>query len=362
MKILLLCLFVLIAVNSRAQCTTSGTALATSYVSNNSNKGEMFNLVATNTITVLCFDLNLILGSSGSYEIYYKTGTYVGSESNAAVWTLIGSNASVACVGFDIPSPMSIPVNIVIPAGQTYGFYVTATNTAATTGIRYTNNPGYTTIASDANVAIAGGIGKAYPFSTNYGNRSFNGTLHYVSGIALPVELSGFWVKPLGDRVHISWQTQTEQHNNHFTVERSADGETWEQIGTVKGTGDTQEETNYAILDQQPLWGVSYYRLTQTDENGHTTYYDMRSLNREPAVSESSALAAFPNPATNVITLGGSEDELGAITLVSVLGEDLTQQAEIMYHYSSATIDISRLNNGIILVRSGNRSSLIVKE
>jgi hypothetical protein len=169
---------------------TGAPPLATSYVSNNSNKGEMFDIVATNTVTITCFDLNLILGSNGSYEIYYKVGSYMGSENNPAAWTLLGNNPAVPCVGFDYPSPLNIPLAVTIPAGQTVSFYITATNVAASTGIRYTNNGGYTTIASNADLAIASGIGKAYPFATNYLNRSFNGTVHYSMGP--PATISSF--------------------------------------------------------------------------------------------------------------------------------------------------------------------------
>jgi FG-GAP-like repeat/IPT/TIG domain len=163
------------------QCS-GATPLATSYVSNNSNKGEMFDIIATNTVTISCFDVNLILGSNGNYEIYYKTGSYVGSENNAAAWTLLGSNPSVPCVGFDVPSPMLIPINVTIPAGQTAAFYITATDAANTTGIRYTNNSGITILATSPDLSIRSGIGKAYPFSTNYVNRSFNGTVRYFVG------------------------------------------------------------------------------------------------------------------------------------------------------------------------------------
>ena len=361
-KILALGLTLFTPLTFRAQCVASGNSLATSYVSNNSSKGEMFNIVATNSVTIICFDLNLILGSSGSYEIYYKTGSYVGSENNAAAWTLLGSNANVPCVGFDFPSPMLIPINVFIPAGQTYGFYITSTNVAATTGIRYTNNAGYTNIASDANITITGGIGKAYPFLTNYNNRSFNGTVHYANGNILPVELSEFLVAPQQDHVHISWKTETESNNDHFDVERSEDGIDWKIIQTVKGAGNSQTPLSYQIKDNQPLWGVSYYRLSQTDFNGHKKTFDMRSLNRENLSGQRNPLLVFPNPASNLITIDGSQDELGAISLCSVLGKDLMQEVVLTHHASYVTIDISGLENELIILLAGERSALVNKQ
>ena len=248
-----------------------------------------------------------------------------------------------------------------MPAGQTYGFYVTATNVAATTGIRYTNNAGYTTIASDANISIAGGIGKAYPFSTNYNNRSFNGTVHYVNGNVLPVGLSEFLVASQDDHVRISWKTETESDNDHFDVERSEDGIDWRTIRTVKGAGHSQTVIDYAINDDQPLWGISYYRLSQTDFNGHTTSFGMRSLNRENVYGHKNPLVVFPNPASNVITIEGSPDELGTIALYSILGQDLLSAAEITYDSSFTTIDISNLEQELFMLHAGGRSVLVMK-
>lgn len=359
--IFLLCLAFQFSSVLYSQCTSLGTSLATSYVSNNSNKGEMFNIVAANTITVHCFDVNLILGSNSSYEIYYKVGSYVGSESNAAAWTLVGSNPSVPCVGFDVPSPMLIPLNIVIPAGQTYAFYITCTDVAPTGGIRYTNNAGYTNIASDANVTIASGIGKAYPFSTNYINRSFNGTLHYSVGNVLPIELSHFSLEPLDHKVKTHWQTISEKDNDYFTLERSSNGLDWEIIHTVDGAGTSQEVIDYSFVDDRPLHGASYYRLSQTDFNGQREYFGVRFLNKEFKINNDyNTLIAYPNPAKNQITLIGSEDELGEISIYSSIGKNITSEALITRTNTQVEIDLSKVKGELILLKAGERSAKVI--
>ncbi len=362
MKRFLFYSFILAAYSGKAQCVPYGSALATSYVSNNSNKGEMFNVVATNAITVICFDLNLILGSSGNYEIYYKVGSYVGSENNAAAWTLIGSNPSVPCVGFDVPSPMNIPINVFIPAGQTYAFYVTATNVAATTGIRYTNNAGYTTIASDANVAIAGGIGKSYPFNVTYSNRSFNGTLHYGLGNLLPVELTSFYATPLDGSVRLNWSTASETKNAYFTLERSADGLSWTTLQRIDGAGNVQQKNDYEVVDKQPLPGISYYRLSQTDYDRRTNYFPIKSVERRAENLQPGKLILSPNPASSLVTIRESEDELGDIMITDLLGRDLTKKVTIFRDTDALVLDISALESQVLVVKCGNRAELLVKQ
>lgn len=319
----------------------------------------MFNVVATNTITLICFDVNMIGLNTGTFEVYYKSGTYVGSQGNAAAWSMIGSS-SVTSTGTNNPTPLNIPLNLVIPAGQTYGFYITNNDNGSSAGVRYTNGTS-ASLASNANVSIEGGVGKAYPFAADYNNRRFNGTLHYAVGNVLPVELVDFYATPLNDLVRMSWETATEVNNDYFTIERSADGEEWTTIQTVKGSGITSQSTIYEAFDTEPLWGISYYRLKQTDFNGHSAVFDIRSVNRIPNTGQMAELIVFPNPASEIITIEGSPDELGEIEVYSSMGQNLSSTVPIIVHHSYTTIDISALPNELIILRAGDRSSLILK-
>ena len=94
-------------------------------------------------------------------------------------------------------------------------------------------------------------------------------TLASVSGEnPLPVELLWFTATPSGDVVDLDWTTATEIDNDYFTVERSADAINWLPILEVNGAGNSQHEIAYSSGDQQPLSGLSYYRLRQTDFDG----------------------------------------------------------------------------------------------
>lgn len=355
--------FILIFFNQSffSQCTVLGNSLPTSYISNNSNKGEMFNIVATNTVTILCFDLNLILGSNGNYEIYYKVGSYVGSESNAAAWTLIGSNPSVPCIGFDVPSPMNIPINIVIPAGQTYSFYVTATNVAATTGIRYTNNAGYTTIASDANININGGIGKSYPFGTNFNNRSFNGTVHYSVGNVLPVTFKKFTATQLNEDVLLYWETESEKYNEYFEIDRSSDGIQWQKLFTTKAIGESQLVTSYQEVDQNPLNGTNYYRLSQIDLDGTRTLLQIISWEQNP-LNELKTFHIYPNPTTELVKIYGESNELEEVAIYNQIGQNITLDLNIKFQNSYLEIDLSKQKKGFYILKTKTLSQVIIKE
>ncbi len=158
--------------------TAATSTLATLYNSDNSNKGVMFNIIPSVDIVLTDFDVNLIVGTTGPYVIYYRVGSYVGSTTTPGNWTLLDSVTSVSSAGSNTASPMGFNLSLNLSAGQTYGFYISCTDNITSAGLRYTNGT-FATLASNSDVAIAGGVGKAYPFSTDYSNRRFNGTIHY---------------------------------------------------------------------------------------------------------------------------------------------------------------------------------------
>lgn len=102
--------------------------LTTTFVAGNNHRGNMFDNVALNTITIESFDGHPM--GNTDYEIYYKTGTFVGSETNAAAWTLAGAATNVIAQLPGTPTVIPIAIGVTIPAGHTYFFYVTSTNVA----------------------------------------------------------------------------------------------------------------------------------------------------------------------------------------------------------------------------------------
>jgi len=90
----------------------------------------------------------------------------------------------------------------------------------------------------------------------------------------LPIELLSFTAQPNGEHVDLRWSTASEQYNDHFTVERSADAVDFTPLLQVPGAGNSQGVLNYADVDLSPLDGLSYYRLRQTDIDGTSVVSD----------------------------------------------------------------------------------------
>jgi len=72
--------------------------------------------------------------------------------------------------------------------------------------------------------------------------------------------------------VLLNWATGSEINNDYFTLERSRDAVDAEIIGFIDGAGNSSHTLHYQFIDHDPLPGISYYRLKQTDYDGSFEY------------------------------------------------------------------------------------------
>ncbi len=120
-------------------------------------------------------------------------------------------------------------------------------------------------------------------------------------GSTLPVTLSDFNATPAGNKVKVTWSTETEAGNSHFDVQRSSNGSTFATIGQVAGAGNANTLINYQFIDSFPVNGNNYYRLRQVDADGRATYSDIVLVRFGADVIN--RLLIYPNPVRNNITL-----------------------------------------------------------
>lgn len=93
-----------------------------------------------------------------------------------------------------------------------------------------------------------------------------------LSSTPLPVELVSFDASATDNgTVELEWITATEQQSDHFTVERSGDLLNWTSVASVDAAGTSHAPIVYSATDTEPLPGVGYYRLRQTDVDGSST-------------------------------------------------------------------------------------------
>lgn len=97
----------------------------------------------------------------------------------------------------------------------------------------------------------------------------------------LPIELLSFTANfNSNNKVDLKWSTASETNNDYFTIERSEDGIEFYSVNLVDGAGNSSSTLNYFTIDNEPLTGVSYYRLKQTDNDGNYSYSQIVSVEK----------------------------------------------------------------------------------
>jgi len=97
----------------------------------------------------------------------------------------------------------------------------------------------------------------------------------------------------------LSWTNNTGWKNDHFLIEKSADGINFESLGKVVSANHTDDPRHYQTIDPNPSEGVNYYRLT-------AIYYDKTSAEAPIEMLELEtidALGLFPNPANSSVNV-----------------------------------------------------------
>ncbi len=143
----------------------------------------------------------------------------------------------------------------------------------------------------------------------------------------LPIELTAFNVKCDGSKATITWTTASESNNNYFEIERSSGGSTFTTIArVVSQNSNSTQPLNYSAVDNNPLDGISYYRLKQVDNDGKYTYSSI-VISRCDNGAASPVVSVYPNPATNNLTvdikgLPGNK----SLMIYDVIGQEMTDK------------------------------------
>lgn len=154
--------------------------------------------------------------------------------------------------------------------------------------------------------------------------------------ISLPIVLEYFRGNGLSTgEVLLEWATASEENNDFFTIERSADGKEFEELAEVDGAGNSKQKLTYSYTDQKPLSGFSYYRLKQTDYDRHFEYSPVISISGSGTSDESafSVQQVYPNPFVDRLTVELNTPSNNAVNIKLV-----SQDGNVVYQESFSPV------------------------
>jgi Secretion system C-terminal sorting domain len=144
----------------------------------------------------------------------------------------------------------------------------------------------------------------------------------------LPVSLTEFKAKAVGNRAILTWSTASESNNQGFEVEKSLDGIQFDNIGFVKGNGNSNILLSYIFSDEN-FTQTAFYRLKQVDFDGKTEYSRIVQLEK----SKSGVVKIYPNLIAQneplSIEVNADSKEALHIALVDISGRIIFQNKYI---------------------------------
>ncbi|MDE3250059.1 MAG: T9SS type A sorting domain-containing protein [Bacteroidota bacterium] len=168
------------------------------------------------------------------------------------------------------------------------------------------------------------------------------------AGGALPLTFLSFTAIAKSNIVWLEWKTANEINTKDFVVQRSADGNSWFDIGTVEAGGQNAAVLRYSYADNAPAAGQNYYRLLQRDKDGQFSYSKIQSITVN---GQGTDFRVLVNP-VNGKTLELQTSVASIARIYNLQGIVLKQ---VQLSGGRNTIDVSGLAAGSYSISTGNQ-------
>jgi hypothetical protein len=246
-----------------------------------------------------------------------------------------------------------------VPSGSTAALQLTAfTGTPANLTKIY---GGYCleSITTSASFSFAATANSCYFFEIDgYTGTNCNYSLqaNITPTCVLPVKLLYFTGTNEQGKIKLDWTSEEEENSGKYVVERSDDGINYTPIITKKAIGNTNQQTNYTVYDDNPLINkINYYKLSEYDLNGKG------GLLSQTFVSNTAGFAKFnvyPNPSSGKVNISIKNFSVPSITIeiIDVFGNTVwsSDNINLTDGNSLQQVDLSLFEEGIYIVRTSD--------
>jgi N-acetylneuraminic acid mutarotase len=310
-------------------------------------------------------DLGLVLRSAAAFAIgskgYIGTGLNAGSTTATDFYEYdpsgnMGMGTWTMKTNYGVSVPPSVPVgsgrfNTVSFSTSTQGYIGLGSDANGTGQEFWVYTPGLNSWSRLAASFPTASRSQAVGFVIN--DRPFVGLgndgalrknfYEYNPSAVLSVELTQFnaVMNKSKAQIALNWTTSAERDNAYFAVERKGSLEDdFQEIGRIKGTGNSTQNVQYRLLDNQPLQGIAYYRLRTVDYQESVTYSQTVSVTYE----KGGKIVVFPSNTEGPITIDVGTRRIDEANVFSPTGQ-------LMLRGNQSQIDLSNLPRGLYFVQ-----------
>lgn len=331
-------------------------SLFTSSTTTTNFNGIMFDIVASENITI--DSLTTKIQSTGTQNVvaYYRTGSHAGYENNSNAWVYWGM-ATVQVSNAGSFPVLNLPA-IYLADNDTLGVYLHMQNgganlsyLASSIGLEYSNNE----------VKVLSGSGITHTFGTTYTPRNWSGTVFYHYGFnamgdcaspRLPVHaVVSTPSLDLGNDTTLFYDNSIILNPGNFSNYQWSNNSNQAQL--LVDSSNFNLGANSIWLDAMDAYGCT---VSDTIVITFTVNTSLPKL----AIKNTTV---YPNPTQGQIQVHATSPYLEGIQVFNLVGQEVSQQIKILQQSTlSATLDFSKLPTGYYIIKTKTTSNLVYKQ
>lgn len=166
-----------------------------------------------------------------------------------------------------------------------------------------------------------------------------------------------------GNDCKLNWQTANEQNVHGFNIQRSFNGQDFNNIGFIKAANNVANSYNYFDISVNNLMASTlFYRLQEKDKDGYSNYSSVCKV----TLKNTFIYTVFPNPITDKLEITFNQCYLSVekhIAIYNLEGKKLLNNTTPL---SKVGINTSTWRKGIylidIVIKEQHLSQIIIKE
>jgi hypothetical protein len=236
-------------------------------------------------------------GNAGTwygFNVYRTTGTGCPAGNNHVRYKNI---AGVTDSGYLVTPVVSAGIKefhfLRARVSRSYTIWVTDDTLATTTNwtiVGLAKSSTLTTTCVDTTIMVNSATAKRLKIVGRPGTDTDVDSLYLTSfGAITPVTFGGISASVASNLVKLNFNIETETNTNSYIIERSANGDAFIEVGTLKAN----HSVNYSWMDNSPNIGNNFYRIKAVDNNGTFQYSTVVRINIGKVKG---GLNVYPNP------------------------------------------------------------------
>ena len=160
----------------------------------------------------------------------------------------------------------------------------------------------------------------------------------------LPETFKRIKAESIGNKaVKLTWEYDNIPDNDHFAIERSADGFHFTEIAQVRPHANS---SLYEYRDDHPVIGTAYYRVKQISINNNFEYSTIVQIKLVP----NNSIMVYPNPVRESFEVISKAGAINSVQIMDITGR-VIKNINFGGNSGSVTVSFNKEQKGIYMLQ-----------